>query len=267
MPALLPVLRVVAVEADHRQVGRGRRDHRRHRRLEALRLVHHHVGRADVAQQVERALLLALLHPARAAELDRRLRRASARPARAGRRRSAGWRRTSAGTGRGSRPASRRRRAAAAPTANMSHTAFSASSRQVTRVHARLRRDLLGQHLADRLGQRLHGDGVVRHQPERLHVEDEVVGRALRPQRRVALRRQRVEGRVHLHQREVLGVEAQPLLGLPRVGRVERLRLQQRRIGPARRAVVDVADGLPSCTRSFSAQCAGTTASASSCLP
>ena len=73
-------------------------------------------------------------------------------------------------------------------------------------------------------------------QGERLDVEVEVGGRALRPQGGVALRGHAVERRVHLDDRELRRVVAQPLLRRLRVRWIEVRLLDQGLLGPRRDA-------------------------------
>ena len=66
---LLPEVGRAAVEAHHGDLAR-RGDHRRRARGEPLGLVDAHVGEAEALEDVERAALVAGVHPAAAAELD-----------------------------------------------------------------------------------------------------------------------------------------------------------------------------------------------------
>ena len=110
---------------------------------------------------------------------------------------------------------------------------------QVLGVQARLVGEGRRQGLADRLGEALRLRGLAGEQRVGLDVEHEVGRRALHPQLGQPARRQRVVGRVDLHDREARRVELEPLLGGAGIGRVEHARGGHRGVGPGRRPDTD----------------------------
>ena len=82
----------------------------------------------------------------------------------------------------------------------------------------------------------------MREQAEGFDVEDEAGRRAVDPKACVALRRQRVVGRVHLDDRELAGIVREPVGGRPDARWIEGAGVDQCPIGPAAGAVVEVAD-------------------------
>ena len=104
--------------------------------------------------------------------------------------------------------------------------------RQVLGVDPRLRPQVVGQLVADRLRQPLRLGPLPGHQRVGLDVEREVGRRAVDPQLGGPGRRQRVVGRVDLDDRERLGVVVEPLLGRVGAGRVEHAGRGHRRVGP-----------------------------------
>ncbi len=81
-------------------------------------------------------------------------------------------------------------------------------------------------------------------QAKRLDVEDEVGRGSLHPEMRVALRGQRIVGRVDLDDGELAGIVSKPVGSSPRVDGIEGAGVDQRPVGPAAGTIVDVADRL-----------------------
>ena len=90
-------------------------------------------------------------------------------------------------------------------------------------------------------GKSRHLGGLPGHQRVRLHVEHEVVGGPLRPQRRDRALGERVVGGVHLHRRELTRVVAKPVLARRHTARIEHAALGDGRIRPRRGADTDLA--------------------------
>jgi hypothetical protein len=89
-----------------------------------------------------------------------------------------------------------------------------------------------GHSLAQLGRQLLEPHRMARHQPERLHVHDEAVGRPVGPALHRRALRQPVVGGIDLDGREALGVPGKPLLRR-QLGRIEPLR--ERLVGPRAR--------------------------------
>ena len=171
-----------------------------------LRHVHADVGDGVGAQEVERPLGVAVVHPAAVAELDADRHRLApllafedVAPV------SLADRETTAGTGTGSRRAAPRRAAVRAPTGTGPRP-------RPPRPGAGRRGRCsscpcpdAGPCTARRVGR------VLGEQRERLDVEPEGRRGAGDPQLAVALVGRRVVGRVHLDQRELLGVVGEPV--------------------------------------------------------
>ena len=104
--------------------------------------------------------------------------------------------------------------------------------RQLLAVQVPLLGDLLGKLVPDVLVQAARPGGVVGQERVRLDVEREVLRRPLDPKDRVALGWRRVIRAVHLHDRKLLRVEAQAVLGAHALLRIEGPGLDQRGLSP-----------------------------------
>ena len=209
-------------------------DLRRDAALEALRLVDHDERDRPLRQEAERPVAVLLVQPRAVAELHGdlpALRAARPRPRSAPGSRSTG--RPTSGTGGGSSRAGPSPRAARAPSRNVRQISSFSSAGKSFSVDPGLRLELLGQGLADGLGQPLRLGPLPGHQRVGLDVEREVRRRPLRPELGRSLRRQRVVGRVDLDDRERRRVVGEPLLGAVRTDRVEDAR-RRSSSGPSR---------------------------------
>ncbi len=110
---------------------------------------------------------------------------------------------------------------------------------QVARVDALLVQDLGRQRLTQILRKALDLARLAGHQRVGLDVEGEVRRRAFEPQLPGPAGGQRVVRRVDLHDRELVRVVDEPLLGRAGIGRVEHPRRRHRRIGPGGGADAD----------------------------
>jgi hypothetical protein len=117
-------------------------------------------------------------------------------------------------------------------------------ARDVTQIDAALLRHRGRQQLLDRSREPLDDHGVMGKQAEGFDVENETGRGSLHPEMRVAFRRQGVIGGVHFDDGELAGVVSKPIRGSPRVAGIEGAGIDQRPVGPAAGAIVDVADRL-----------------------
>ena len=218
--AVAPARRVAAVHADHRDVAR-RRDDRRDRRDEALRLVDADVDEVVVREEVERLAAIGFGHPGLVAQLDRDAERgeavANAAELRLVRRRDREPHRELEQHDAELAGVVERGERIAKPPGQLAHDLDA----DVPGIDVRLLDDVAGQPLAHLARQPAHARVVLRQERVRLDVHREAVGRAPGPRRDPVGIGKRPVRRVVLDDRELrrvvakLGLGAAHVLGIP----------------------------------------------------
>jgi hypothetical protein len=210
--APLPCLGSAPVEAHDGQPRRAHERDRWNRGLRARRRIDHDEGDGVLGEEAHRALAVLVVEPRRVAQLDanggaasRWLRGGSPRGLAVGKNQRGYWRKThrASRTSGAARGASRKR-------AQISSSSASAAGPGRRCVAARA---ALPAALAEILRQALHLRWLTGHQGVSLDVEREVGRRALQPQLGRPPRRQRVVRGIDLHDRELVRVVDEALLG------------------------------------------------------